>query len=898
VKREQVLFLVTLLILALMGWNLFQDSGGGPRVRSRERPLALPALPPLDPVPALALEGAGESRDPFRPPREEEPLPPLVLPLPEAPETLVQLPPPLPDAGPAWWAPGLLADLPPPPGGIEELIQVAAEDVEAPSGEAGEEAFGDEEADYGALYDSVRLNAFTVLYGRILGENRYEQKPGQPLVFQEVNPRTGEDRFAPQTIPGDGYESFAFARTLRNEIELRVRAVGGSAGSIPQRLALIDWLLEVAPREPVAYARAEDLARESVALAPGDLEVWMVLGRVWEATFQLDRAFALYATMSGEPLPAAGGGEVPGLEPAPEPGAFASSAAPRVGMARILRRLGLDREAEVPLLAAVAAGDSDPRAPLELGRLLLDLERPGEADEILERAWSLASRLPRTSPLALETGLVLGEARLRQGRWPEAVAAFEDVLRAATAGGEERDGAVVAARAGLVAARYLQGDFAAAATAATAAVEEAGADRRLLFLRGLSDAATGAPAAEVVRDLQAAAEAAPLDAAPILAAQAYWLWRLGEEERAREALGRALTLDPTLAYGRYLRGCLARRQGDLEGARHDLRAIIQEQPRCAAAMEEFGWLLFQEGRHEAAAIALRRALAALPERPELLLRQGLNLLALGRLEEAREVLGEAVVLAPDLYEARNALAWAAYADGDLPGAVAEFGELLDRLRDQEDHPQRRYAETWQERIQVHARLRRWLDPFAGWRFRPQWDVRSGARLGVEPRVLGGRLVLRGTHSGAGRTRVSRTVTALAFRSFQVTLEVGQEHRGSAGAFLALESARGRRTWALELVRDREGGILWRLEQGSRDASGRAGLRLASDRPFRVGFQLDREQQPPVLTVTVDGTTIYQGPATALRSPTTQLTVGIFAETRNAVAVDVTADDAELVYLKS
>jgi len=893
VKREQGLLLIVVALLGLLSWGLLSGGSESLRRRGGALQLELAELGATDPVAALEL-GADGARDPFREPREEAELAPLGFALPELGELPVLLPPPLPDGGADHWSGALMTAAPRPVGGIEDLV-----DVEN-GGDPGElDSAGGSlrtaDVDWTETYDSVRSTAFTVLYGRILNESRWDLKKGDPLVFQEVDVATGEDRFGAQRIAGDAYQDFALARTLRNEIERRVRQVNPSPGSIVDRIDFIDWLLEQGVREPVAFEHAERLAVGGIGLVPDDLSTWMTLGRVWEQTFRFDEAFALYARLAGEKLPA----EQPEMPVDPPFGRFERSSAPRVGMARILRRLYLDADAEAPLRRAVTLNDGDPSAPLELGLLLLDDGRATEALTFLQRAQPQHSS--RSSAAAIRNGVAIGRAKLALGRWDAASSAFADAERAAESAGDLRGAGAVEARAGRVAAAYLAGKFSQAADLAGTAVEELGADPRLLYLRGIATAASGGPAGEVVRDLRAAAAGFGLDGAVALAAQAFWLDVLGEDDAAREALARALELAPNLPYGVYLRGAWARRDGDAENARADLRSVIQKAPGCASALAEYGWLLAEEGRQELAEVALRRAESEAPEQTAIVVRRAFNLLQMAEWDGAVETLSRALALDPDLHAARNGLAWAAYAQGDLGTALAEFGELQDRLRDEEAHSQRQYAALWQSRIDRHSQLRSWRDPFDGNLLRPQWDAQTQARLGVEPRVLGGHLQIRGMHRGAGRTRVARSLPAIQFQSFAVDLATGPDdvHKGDAGVFIALESARGdRQTWVLEVERDRDGRIRWSMAQGARTESGDTGLTLPPETPGRVEFTVDREQATPLLTVRFAGNVIFQQPVPALRSAAGNMAVGGYASTRNALPVDISLDEVELVYQQS
>ena len=894
-KREPILFVIVLMVLGLMTYNLLQEKAPRAGKVNGSKSLDPFALAEGDPVVNLSADGS--SRDLLRRPSADEPLAPLALPDPGLAPLAVLLPPPMPDSGSAYWSDYLLALEPTVLGGLDQLVETdSGEDQLLGLEESVADSFRDQDDQYRKVYDWVRLDPLSTLYGHLLGEQRFDFQKGDVLTFKQINPHTGRETSGEISFNADEYEAFGFADTLRNRIELGVREQRTrlSPARVEDLRVYVRWLLDQGLAEPVAFPYADELAREAVRLAGNDVASWMLLGEVWERTFELDRAFALYATLAGEPLD----GELPDFGLAVEKGRFSRVAGPRVRMGMILRRIGLHADAEIQLRAAVALTSGDPTAPMELGILLLDTDRVTEAAEHLARAMAMQGQ--RNSAAGLRNALALGRASLRSGAWPEAMQAYQNAERAA---GNNQD-AAKEAQAGLIAANYLSGDFENARSLAGEAITKFGADATLLYLRGITEAADGGSAGEVIRDLRASAAATPFDAAPALSAQAFWLDRIGETELAQEALANALELSPDHLYSRYLASHWAARDGDLSSARDALQSMVRIAPGCAAILAEYASLLYAEDSFSRAEVAFRSLESEFPDwagnstdAPAwagLVLRHGLNLLKLGQMEEAMSSFEQAVSMDAALSAARNAKGIVLYREGDLEAAVAEFAYLQDALRETEEDPQFLYAATWGKRIIDHAKLRRWVDLFDGSRLRPGWDKQSGARAGVEPRLQDQSLVIQGDHGGAAETKVFRTVAGAAFRSYEADLVAGSGHRGEASVYIALQN-RSKETWSFHVIRDREGAVKWNMMRGTRSENGSSTARIVQGSSARVSFQVDREAKQPILTVRVDDEVIYSEQVANLRNPTGMMAMGLAAKTAHALPVEASLDNVALVY---
>ncbi|MBC8406610.1 MAG: hypothetical protein H8E15_15420, partial [Planctomycetes bacterium] len=229
-KREQGLLVAAVAILGLMTWSLLSPDGALRPVKgAKAMSLDLAAEPSSDLV--VALSGEGDLRDALVKPQTDFALAPLNLPQPPLAELPVILPPPIPDSGADNWSEFLYRYPAIPQGDLDDLIDTSDQGFDASdesqataaSAEIEEDFEQDPSPQYAELYDSVRLDAVRTLYGWIRDEDRFDKRSGDPITFQQVRPESGQEIFAPRNFASGEYESFAFAKTLRNEIELGVR---------------------------------------------------------------------------------------------------------------------------------------------------------------------------------------------------------------------------------------------------------------------------------------------------------------------------------------------------------------------------------------------------------------------------------------------------------------------------------------------------------------------------------------------------------------------------------------------------------------------------------------------------------------------------------------------------
>jgi adenylate cyclase len=155
--------------------------------------------------------------------------------------------------------------------------------------------------------------------------------------------------------------------------------------------------------------------------------------------------------------------------------------------------------------------------------------------------------------------------------------------------------------------------------------------------------------------------------------------------RGWEAAERAMQLDSTIAEAWQARGPLLtyRNPGTLAGAREALQRALSLDPGSAEVHHEYGMILRLLGEPDSAAAQFREALASEPDRPVTLLHLGWIDMAGRRYEEARRWLDSSTAVYPGFYQAYAERALLRMVTGDTGGARAD-GETAVRLRPRDD----------------------------------------------------------------------------------------------------------------------------------------------------------------------------------------------------------------------
>jgi hypothetical protein len=406
VRQEKVVLIATAGLLGLLLWSGADSATRQSRARSGAAP-QFQSHPAPDATLALPAERAPResSRELFAPPRDTQPLPPLAMQLPPLPRLTALAPPGLPGPAVPSFAAWLRADPTPVP--VEGLFVTEQEDladdellegsagltellVESTAGKRSEALLTPDEraalvASWKSLYDWLRVDVGEPLFGRIANPDRFGlvERPGEAILFTQIDPRTGAERFPgmqPVEYPRERVAQFAFADTVSNRIQARrrefLRDMSASRYDDLMGFAVrcVAWRLEA--RE------ALDVAAEMFALAEGfangEPGPRLGLARCHEAAFRFEEAYQVYLDL---------------LE------SHAHRAEVHVGLAQLEARLRLFESAEERFKLAESQDRLAWRVQWAYGRFLFERERWTEALAHLELAWRSAS-LKRSSALS------------------------------------------------------------------------------------------------------------------------------------------------------------------------------------------------------------------------------------------------------------------------------------------------------------------------------------------------------------------------------------------------------------------------------------------------------------------------------------------------------------------
>jgi tetratricopeptide (TPR) repeat protein/DNA-binding winged helix-turn-helix (wHTH) protein/TolB-like protein len=158
----------------------------------------------------------------------------------------------------------------------------------------------------------------------------------------------------------------------------------------------------------------------------------------------------------------------------------------------------------------------------------------------------------------------------------------------------------------------------------------------------------------------------------------YTMVRVNEPDKAKPFLEKAFQLSDRLAEKEklYIKAWYAFAVGDVQGTFQAFREIIKRYPRGVEAYTRLGYMCIHNGRLEEASEVLRQALVIDPEGRDIYNQLGFAYYNLGKLDEAVDAHQRYVQLAPQEPNAHDSLGMSYAASGRYDDALLEFDRAL------------------------------------------------------------------------------------------------------------------------------------------------------------------------------------------------------------------------------
>lgn len=742
-------------------------------------------------------------------------------------------------------------------------------------------------AGYRKLYDSIQIPG--IKWGRIRNEGRWtlDRRPTEPVLFEEVDPTTGQLAFP--GVPAISYErerikEFAFAETTANLVELQFVAFGDPLRSAEHADALDFAQICIGLRSevPRALEIAHVVCTRALAISGGDdVEATLLLGRIREAGFDFDGAYDIYQGLLAD--------------------GYRSHAEIHVRLGDLVSQFRLFDKAEQHYREALNVSSTNWLAHWRFGRFLLQQERGIEALKHFADAERREPSGQERAHIRVDIRTDHGRALLFLGRTDKALVAFKRALNA--------DSAHPAALAGVVAAASFLGTPEAQAQADEAmgalGDELPEADFELALALGMARTAEG-DWENAKRELLTAASTDPFRAYAAYRALSWLAELTGHSDEALGYVNQAFEGNPTDAWTLYQRGRQMFAAEDLVGAEANLRAALDLELNFMDALVAMAELKRAQGESLAAERYYERALEVDPSRAVVHSRRGFNLFGLGDPVAAEASFEEALRLMPDLASARLGDAWSRYVAGDSQEAITRLGELVEARRNApDDDAYRSWAQSQAERIVDHEEKEVWTDLFE----RRAGNIGNGwiAAEGFGPTVelRDGAVRIEGAITAKGSSRMLTELPSDTFLAFEAEVTIEVVNNGvRAGLFVSRErqgrDGQSQVQAMIALARNPDGSVqAGTIRQGEIEIEWEDLYAASEDWPVGVPMRLSIEKRgtgsDTTLSLYLDGVPLLANrPMSRLGTSTQMLRFGLFAEGDVGRRAQISIDNVRVV----
>ncbi len=888
INKEQILFLLTLVVLGVMVYFRYNDQVS----RSRVPKSGTYAWTPINECPDVRFLGeedeyySSAGRNVFMPPQDWTPLAPLRLESPPLLELLPVWPYPEPSLSEEFYE---VYALPLP--GVSHAGEETAEGEEVPAEESEpNETDGaasavrvdlaeiEEKDPLEALktqYDWIKLSGQRQpIFGQVLNQDKFSLlKSGSTdsIRLKRLIVRSGKwaEIF---DYERDRIEEFGFAATVTNLFQQEKMKIIPNATNIAKMQELARWCIDKLDEDPEAVAYAVEMARMAIDQDPLLGRSHLLLADIYETAFDLENELlalrkALECTIR-------------------EPGIH-------VRYGRILERYGLDDAAEDAYKEGLRIRPGDAESLMTLGDLQIE---HGECKDALYN-YEEALRSPTlTSDMKAEALIRRGRGLLALNRIPDAL---QEAGRAIHFDDEEPEAWNLKGSVAF-AGRDLEG----AQEAFRKALEIAPDNARFLANLGVLLLRRG----ETESAIQLFAESAALDpfhACRVLASTGFVWEMLGEIEKARASYSAAVEVEPDNVYALYLLGRFQRRMGESDEAEKTLKRVLRIRGRMGSVLGELGYACLCEGKYEDADFYFKELLKKREKKDyRILFLQGIACLRLGKSGEAERYFSEAAASAgggqnPELL---NGLAVAAYNQNRVDDSMSHLARVIRLFPEESQDPDYLFAQRSRSAIETHRLKSQWIDRFKRKEIKNEWE--KVQRYGPLVFMSRNRVHFRGVQKQGmegDMTQLRRVLPGKEFRAFEAELMTGEEHQGIMGIFIGTymrtSASQNLPQAEIRLGIDHEGRLLYRIVDQNKlveDWQEVEGRVFEKDVPVKLGFEVVDYEKGIIRLLADDGPVLNDRIVKKLRKIQRPVTLGIFGVASGGRKVDFTTGYVRMV----
>jgi tetratricopeptide (TPR) repeat protein len=875
-NKEQLLFIIALVILGAAGYFRYKDQAKTNRVPSSK----VYDWQPLERSPEVQFVGEEEERysasgrNIFVPPRDWFPLQPLRLETPPG----VELDPVWPLTRPALAEEHFGAYVHPitmKAGAPEELAGEGGEvlpDAAESAEEGGEGALAtgtgsgvsidlseieeeDPEAELMARFDWVVLkDRSQKIFGQILNEDKFallDNRNEDDIRMRRYVDRTGKWAET-YPYPRDRVADFGFARTVANDYELEKRDIIPNAANIVRMHELARWCLERRDEDPEAVNFAVEMARMAIEQDPLLGSSYLLLADIYETAFELEKELSV-------------------LREALDRGILESGLHVRYG--RFMERYALYDEAVKSYQEGLRIRPGDAACLMALGELQL---KRGDHSAALANCEEALRSPSLDASMKVPALLRKAQALLAINRLADA---GQEVSRAINLDDEN------------VEAWNLRGAIAFAGGDAGGALEAFQRSLEIEPENATAAANLGAvllargEAEKALENFEDAADLDPLFACVPLAGQGFAHELLGDSQRALDCYAGAVRVEPDNAYALYLMGRFQRRQGDPEEAIATLKRALRINGRIAAILGELGHACLDAGRYEDAAFYFREYSMRGMEDYKSLFLQGIVELKLENVAEATAFFERAADASNKDPEPLNGLALSCYIAGKAVEALDTFARVVRLFPEDSEDPDFRYALETRAAIESHLLKSQWVDRFQRKEIKNGWEVVQ--RYGPTVFLVQNEIHFKGlqrTGLGSEMTQLRREISGKAFRLLEAEVQAQEGNQGTMGIFAGSyfsRSGQGLQANAeIRLGVNSQGRLVYRVVDQGRlveDWTEIEGQAFPEDEPIKFGIEVVDHQQGLVRLLVNDTPVVDNLSVKKYKNITRDLSIGVFGQ---------------------